>query len=57
MPPVDYNDSTWERVPIQPMKSLDSWDYLTTKDKGLFVIEPQAFVFRGFNHTTQHDRD
>ncbi len=52
VPPVDYNDSTWARTPIQPLRSLESWDYLHTRDRGLYVIQPDAFVFSAYNQTT-----
>jgi len=53
VPAVDYNASSWSRAPIQPQQSLHEWDYIKTKDRGLYVIRPDSFVAEIYNETTK----
>lgn len=53
VPPVDYDASSWGQAPIQPLRTLDSWSFLKSKDRGLYVIQPDAVVAGGRNLTTK----
>ena len=44
-PNVDYDDSSWARTPIRPLKQLGNWWWVDPKQEGLYVIAPEGFVY------------
>ena len=44
-PTVDYDESSWSRAPIKPLRTLDTWGVLDSDDRGLYVIKPDAWVY------------
>lgn len=48
LPPVDYDDSTWARTPIQTMGAMPSWN-VDEKGHGLYVITADAYIYGRVN--------
>jgi hypothetical protein len=44
IPPVDFDDSSWSRAPIQLLQTLKSWWFVNSTENGLYVITPDAWV-------------
>ena len=44
-PNVDYDESSWSRAPIRPLRNLDTWGVLDSDDRGLYVIKADAWVY------------
>ena len=44
LPPVDYDDSTWVRTPIQTMDTVPAWG-IGGDVRGLYVITADAYVY------------
>jgi hypothetical protein len=54
LPPVEVNDATWVKTPIQLLQSLPAWRFVESSENGLYVVNPDAYVIGkpGGNVTT-----
>ncbi|KAK3938550.1 hypothetical protein QBC46DRAFT_317501 [Diplogelasinospora grovesii] len=52
LPPVDYDDGSWARTPIQSMQLLKEWGLDNTTERGLYVIVADSYVYGRTNSTS-----
>lgn len=45
LPPVDYDDATWARAPIESMETVPSWGVKGNDARGLYIIQADAYVY------------
>jgi hypothetical protein len=45
IPPIDYDESSWSRIPIQLLQTLKSWRFVNSTENGLYVVTPDAWVY------------
>ena len=43
LPPVEVDETTWARTPIQAMSAITEWN-LDTEELGMYIVTPEAFV-------------
>ncbi|AEO63786.1 uncharacterized protein THITE_123323 [Thermothielavioides terrestris NRRL 8126] len=43
LPPLDVEEETWTRTPIEGMRAVPEWG-LDTDEKGMYIIKPDGFV-------------
>lgn len=51
LPPLDVDQTTWARTPIEGMRAVPEWGF-DTDEKGMYIIKPDAFVIRNLGNTT-----